>query len=304
MAKDLVIVESPTKARTIERILGNKHTVMASLGHVRDLPVRGLGVDIEHDFEPNYVVERDRDGSRGGRNRQSKAELVEEIAAAAGKAPTVYLATDPDREGEAISWHIMEALRELKIVPKNTKRVVFHEITQAAVEEAFRNPRDIDMDLVDAQQARRVLDRLVGYKLSPLVSKHLMSGGLTAGRVQSAALRIVVEREREIEVFVPVESWSIEAALRKPNDKDAVEFTARLHSRKGERKALTMPDEAAAQTALAEPGRRGLRSAWRAGPAREATALGALHYQHTAAGGVAEAALQRQQGDVHLPTTV
>ena len=252
MAKDLVIVESPTKARTIERILGNKHTVMASLGHVRDLPVRGLGVDIEQNFEPKYVVERDGGVGRGGRNRQSKAELVEEIAAAAAKASTVYLATDPDREGEAISWHIMEALRERNVVPKKTQRVVFHEITESAVKEAFNSPRDIDMDLVDAQQARRVLDRLVGYKLSPLISKHLMSGGLTAGRVQSAALRIVVDREREIEAFVPVESWSIEAALRKPSDKDAVEFTARLHSRRGERKALTMPDEAAAKTALAD----------------------------------------------------
>ena len=252
MAKDLVIVESPTKARTIERILGNGHTVMASLGHVRDLPVRGLGVDIERDFEPRYVVETDGGERRGGRARQSKAQLVEEIAAAAGKAPTVYLATDPDREGEAISWHLLEALRERKVVPRNTRRVVFHEITQAAVEEAFRHPRGIDMDLVDAQQARRVLDRLVGYKLSPLVSKHLMSGGLTAGRVQSAALRIVVEREREIEAFVPVESWSIEAALRKSSGKDAAEFTARLHARQGERKALTMPDEAAARAVLAD----------------------------------------------------
>ena len=253
MAKDLVIVESPTKARTIERILGDKHTVMASLGHVRDLPVRGLGVDIEQDFEPRYVVESG-DGGRGRstRARQSKADLVKEIAAAAGRAGTVYLATDPDREGEAISWHLLEALRERKVVPKNTQRVVFHEITDAAVNDAFRHPRDIDMDLVDAQQARRVLDRLVGYKLSPLISKHLMSGGLTAGRVQSAALRIVVEREREIEAFVPVESWSIEAALRKADGADAAAFTARLHSRQGERKALTIPDEASALAALAD----------------------------------------------------
>ncbi len=254
MAKDLVIVESPTKARTIERILGDKHTVMASLGHVRDLPVRGLGVDIERDFEPRYVVESGGGERRGRstRGRQSKADLVEEIAAAAGKAATVYLATDPDREGEAISWHLLEALRERKVVPKNTQRVVFHEITEPAVREAFEHPRSIDMDMVDAQQARRVLDRLVGYKLSPLVSKHLMSGGLTAGRVQSAALRMVVEREREIEAFVPVESWSIEAALRKANGADAAEFTARLHARQGERRALTMPDEASARAALAD----------------------------------------------------
>ncbi|MCY4624620.1 MAG: type I DNA topoisomerase [Chloroflexi bacterium] len=255
MAKDLVIVESPTKARTIERILGNKHTVMASLGHVRDLPLRGLGVDVERNFEPSYVVEPDggsRRGERGGRARQSKTELVEEIAAAAAKAPTVFLATDPDREGEAISWHLLEALRERKVVPKKTQRVVFHEITESAVNEAFSHPRDIDMDLVDAQQARRVLDRLVGYKLSPLVGKHLMYRGLTAGRVQSAALRIVVDRELEIEAFVPVESWSIEAALRKSDVKDAVEFAARLHSRQGDRKALTIPDEAAATSVLAD----------------------------------------------------
>ena len=255
MAKDLVIVESPTKARTIERILGNNHTVLASLGHVRDLPRHWLGVHVDRDFEPEYVVERGgstRQGGRNGRGRQSKAELLKQIAEAAGKAGTVYLATDPDREGEAISWHLLEALRERKVVPKNTQRVVFHEITNAAVNDAFRHPRDIDMDLVDAQQARRVLDRLVGYKLTDVITEHMMSDGLTAGRVQSAALRMVVEREREIEAFVPVESWSISATLQKTATENAVEFTARLHSRQGERKALTIPDEATAEAVLAD----------------------------------------------------
>ena len=227
MAKDLVIVESPTKARTIERILGDRHTVRASLGHVRDLPKSRIGVSVEDDFRPEYVVPQD------------KRKLVDEIRELAREAPAVYLATDPDREGEAISWHLLEAAG---VDPQQVKRVVFHEITEPAVREAFDHPRDIDMHLVDAQQARRVLDRLVGYELSPLVSKKLRWWGLSAGRVQSAALRIVVDREREIEAFVPVEHWSIDALLRKGEGKAAAEFAARLHSRKGDRQALTIAD--------------------------------------------------------------
>ncbi len=227
MAKNLVIVESPTKARTIERILGNQHTVRASLGHVRDLPKTRIGVNVSDEFKPEYVIPSD------------KRKLIEEIRTLAREAPAVYLATDPDREGEAISWHLLEAAG---VDPSQAKRVVFHEITEPAVREAFNHPRDIDMHLVDAQQARRVLDRLVGYELSPLVSKKLRWWGLSAGRVQSAALRIVVDREREIEAFVPVEHWSIEATLGKEQGNAAVDFTARLHSRAGDKRALTIPN--------------------------------------------------------------
>ena len=182
MAKrDLVIVESPAKARTVGRFLGDKYVVKASMGHVRDLPTGALGIDVENDFAPEYVNVKDR------------ATLIAEIKRAAAQADSVYLATDPDREGEAISWHLVEAADLGKV--NNLKRVVFHEITDSAVAEAFANPRDIDMELVNAQQARRLLDRLVGFTLSPVLWKKVKAG-LSAGRVQSVALRIIVDRER------------------------------------------------------------------------------------------------------------
>ncbi len=236
MPTELVIVESPTKARTIGRILGSGHTVIASLGHVRDLPKTRIGVDVANDFSPEYVIPQD------------KRALVAEIKALAKDATAIYLATDPDREGEAISWHLIEAAG---VDPKLVQRVVFHEITESAVKEAFEHPRALDMDLVDAQQARRVLDRLVGYELSPLVSKKLRWWGLSAGRVQSAALRIVVDREREVEAFIPVEHWSIDAQLQKegaPEGKKVSNaFASHLHSRVGEKQALVIPDEDAAK---------------------------------------------------------
>ncbi|MFC1900737.1 type I DNA topoisomerase [Chloroflexota bacterium] len=196
---NLVIVESPAKARTLGRILGSSYTLKASLGHVRDLPRSKLGVDIEQGFSPAYVVPR------------TKSKIAKELRDAAKKADTVYLATDPDREGEAISWHLLEVMKTNKTP---YKRVVFHEITEEAIKEAFKHPRELNMQLVDAQQARRVLDRLVGYKLSPLLWKKVRRG-LSAGRVQSVALKIVVDREREIEKFDPVEYWSIDAELTK-----------------------------------------------------------------------------------------
>ena len=205
MGKDLVIVESPAKAKTIGRMLGKRYSVKSSVGHVRDLPKSGLGVDVEQDFSPKYVIPRE------------KRAVVKEIREAAKKASSVYLATDPDREGEAISWHLVQAA-ELDKLP--LRRVVFHEITREAVADAFRRPREIDMDLVNAQQARRILDRLVGYKISPLLW-HKVRRGLSAGRVQSAALRMIVDREREIESFVPTEHWSIGAELRKVADKES-----------------------------------------------------------------------------------
>ncbi|HIE17678.1 MAG TPA: type I DNA topoisomerase [Dehalococcoidia bacterium] len=197
----LVVVESPAKARTISRILGTGYTIKATLGHVRDLPKSRLGIDIANDFAPRYVVIKQR------------KQVIAELKKAAEGASTIYLATDPDREGEAISWHLVQAT-ELDRNKLPVRRVVFHEITKDAVEQAFRKPRTLDMNLVNAQQARRILDRLVGYKLSPLLWKKVRRG-LSAGRVQSAAVRIIVDREREIQNFVPEEYWTIQAELAK-----------------------------------------------------------------------------------------
>ncbi len=205
MSKSLVIVESPAKAKTVSRMLGTSYSVKACIGHVRDLPRSRLGVDVEKGFTPKYVVPKE------------KKTVVQQIGEAAKKASSVYLATDPDREGEAISWHLIQAA-QLDDMP--LKRVVFHEITKEALTDAFRHPRGIDIDLVNAQQARRILDRLVGYKLSPLLWRKVRRG-LSAGRVQSVALRMIVDREREIEGFVPKEYWSIDAELKKMAGKDS-----------------------------------------------------------------------------------
>jgi DNA topoisomerase-1 len=229
--KRLVIVESPAKARTLSNILGKGYEVKASVGHVRDLPKSKLGVDVENDFAPRYIIPKD------------KKEVVKGLKEAAKKADRVYLATDPDREGEAISWHLLEAM-ELAATAEEAastqrkpyERVEFHEITADAIQAAFEHPRKIDMRLVDAQQGRRVLDRLVGYKLSPVLWKKIR-GGLSAGRVQSVALRMVVDREREIEAFVPKEYWTIDTRLARQADADEAAFTARLAGLPGTRKA-------------------------------------------------------------------
>ncbi len=209
MAKNLVIVESPAKARTLLKILGGNYSLKASLGHIRDLPKSELGVDVENGFVPRYVVPK------------AKNKIVNELKRAVENASTVYLATDPDREGEAIAWHLAEVTGTNR---KPCRRVVFHEITDQAVREAFQHPRAIDMQLVNAQQARRVLDRLVGYKLSPLLWKKVRRG-LSAGRVQSAAVKIIVDREREIQDFVLVEYWTIEAELTKKGDRNPFRAT-------------------------------------------------------------------------------
>ena len=222
----LVVVESPSKAKTIGRYLGKGYTVKPSLGHVRDLLKSRLSVDVENDYEPEYRVPNE------------KRAIVKELKAAAAKAKTIYLATDPDREGEAIAWHVLEAA---EIDPARTKRVVFNEITKTAVQAAFEHPRDIDMDRVDAQQARRILDRLVGYNLSPLLWRKVR-GRLSAGRVQSVALRLVVDREREIDAFEAVEYWSIEAEVSQDkyvgqngrNGSERPYFISRLHKINGE----------------------------------------------------------------------
>ncbi len=239
--KSLVIVESPAKARTISRILGPKYDVKASVGHVRDLPKKDLGVDVANSFLPTYEVTKE------------KALTVREIKEAGRKAGEVFLATDPDREGEAIAWHLIEAanLRGLPL-----RRVVFHEITQEAVQDAFRHPREIDMKLVDAQQARRVLDRLVGYKLSPFLWKKVRRG-LSAGRVQSVAVRLVVEREREIQAFDAREYWTIDAELEKAGTKPA--FRARFNGYAGKRAKLEIANKDDAdklETALRSAGYR------------------------------------------------
>ncbi|MCK4368574.1 MAG: type I DNA topoisomerase [Dehalococcoidales bacterium] len=200
--KNLVIVESPAKARTLSKLLGANYSLKASMGHVRDLPRSGLGVDIEKGFAPKYVVLR------------AKSKIVNELKKAAKDASAVYLATDPDREGEAISWHLQKVTKTNR---KPYRRVTFHEITKEAIKRAFDHPRSINMQLVNAQQARRILDRLVGYKLSPLLWRKVRRG-LSAGRVQSVALKIIADREREIEQFVSVEYWTIEAELAKATE--------------------------------------------------------------------------------------
>ncbi len=210
---NLVIVESPTKARTLQKFLGSKYRIEASMGHIRDLPKGDFGVDVAKNFEPQYVIPRD------------KRKRVNELKKLAASSSVLYLATDPDREGEAIAWHISELLgnsevknSKSKVKSKVVKRVVFHEITEEAIKDAFDHPRELDLQLVNAQQARRILDRLVGYKLSPLLWKKVKKGS-SAGRVQSVALKLIVEREREVLAFKAVEYWSIEAELEASKDK-------------------------------------------------------------------------------------
>ena len=214
---DLVIVESPAKARTIEKYLGKEYHVVASMGHLRDLPKSKLGVDIEHGFEPNYVAVKE------------KKALIYELKQEAKKADVVYLATDPDREGEAISWHLKELLR---LPDDKARRVTFNEITKNVVQESIQQPRDIDMDLVNAQQARRVLDRIVGYKLSPLLWRKIKPK-LSAGRVQSVATRMVVDREEEIRAFKPEEYWLLDVKLSRQEKVGS--YTARYYG-DGEKK--------------------------------------------------------------------
>ncbi|HUT68460.1 MAG TPA: DNA topoisomerase, partial [Dehalococcoidales bacterium] len=209
MSRKLVIVESPAKAKTLGKILGKSYSLRASIGHVRDLPRGQMGVDIENGFTPKYVVPK------------AKTKLVNELKQAAKNASAIYLATDPDREGEAIAWHLAEVTKTDK---QNYYRVVFREITEDAVKSAFLNPRAIDMQLVDAQQARRILDRLVGYKISPLLWTKVRKR-LSAGRVQSVAVKIIVDREREIRAFVHEEYWTIEAELNKKKEKASFRAT-------------------------------------------------------------------------------
>ncbi len=206
MAKYLVIVESPAKVKTIKKFLGSNYEVAASNGHVRDLPKSSLGIDVEHDYEPKYITIR------------GKGDILANLRKEVKKAEKIYLATDPDREGEAISWHLLHAL---KLQGKKVYRITFNEITKNAVKESLKNAREIDMNLVDAQQARRALDRMVGYRISPLLWTKVKRG-LSAGRVQSVALRIICDREAEIDAFIPQEYWSLEAKLQVEGEKKPV----------------------------------------------------------------------------------
>ncbi|TJY43200.1 type I DNA topoisomerase [Cohnella pontilimi] len=218
MADSLVIVESPAKAKTIGKYLGSKFIVKASMGHIRDLPKSQIGVEVENDFQPKYITIR------------GKGNVLKELKEASKKVKKIYLAADPDREGEAIAWHLAHYL---EVDEKDACRVVFNEITKQAVKDAFKTPRPIDMDLVNAQQARRVLDRLVGYKISPLLWKKVKKG-LSAGRVQSVAVKLIIDRENEIKAFVPEEYWSITAHLMKGTSA----FEAKFYSLEGDKKEL------------------------------------------------------------------
>ena len=198
--KNLVIIESPYKEQTIKKYLGSNYKIVASMGHLRDLPKSRLGVDVEHDFRPEYI------------NIRGKGDLIKKLKKEAEEADAIFFATDPDREGEAISWHLASVLS----VPQDkARRVCFNELTKNAIKSSIKEPRPIDMDLVNSQQTRRIIDRLVGYNLSPLLWK--IRSGLSAGRVQSVATRIIVERENEINAFVPVEYWTVDAEFRTKN---------------------------------------------------------------------------------------
>src|SRR2546426_6591352 len=239
MGKKLVIVESPAKAKTIEKFLGSDFEVKASMGHIMDLPKKGLGVNTRKDFAPQYeVIER-------------KDKLIDELKAASQRAEEVYLAPDPDREGEFIAWSLKRMLNL-----QNPRRAVFNEITKGAVREAIRKPREINEDLFNAQQARRVLDRLVGYKISPLLWRRIQSG-TSAGRVQSVALRLICDREAEIKAFVPEEYWSITALLSKQRQTER--FEANLISRLKDFNGADSTTEGEEQIVAASNGQNGAK---------------------------------------------
>ena len=225
MAKYLVIVESPAKVKTIKKFLGPNYEVTASNGHVRDLPKSQLGIDVEHDYEPKYITIR------------GKGDILANLRKEVKKAEKIYLATDPDREGEAISWHLYKAL---KLEDKKVYRITFNEITKNAVKESLKNAREINMDLVDAQQARRVLDRMVGYRISPLLWAKVKRG-LSAGRVQSVALRIICDREDEINNFIPEEYWTLDASFKIPGEKKPL--TAKYYGTKDGKVTISSQEE-------------------------------------------------------------
>ena len=225
MAKYLIIVESPTKVKTIKKFLGSNYDVAASNGHVRDMPKSQLGFDVENNYEPKYITIR------------GKGDILAALRKSVKKSDKVYLATDPDREGEAISWHLSKAL---KLEEKDIHRITFNEITKTAVKESLKHPRAIDMDLVDAQQARRMLDRMVGYRISPLLWAKVKRG-LSAGRVQSVTLRIIADREEEIAAFIPEEYWTLDADFTIPGERKPL--TARFYGTEKEKITIHSKEE-------------------------------------------------------------
>ncbi len=272
MPKALVIVESPVKAKTINKYLGKQYVVKASLGHIKDLPKKDLAVDIEHGFEPHYEI------------IEGKRKLMGELKAAAKGVDSIYLAADPDREGEAICFHLQEELQGKKNGPQ-IYRVMFNEITKNAIQKAFQNPGMVDVKLVDAQQARRVLDRLVGYKISPLLWDKVRRG-LSAGRVQTVALRVIVERESEIAAFIKDEYWTIDAGSFGAQAAGA----GRAFDQEGRPDTGTEKQRSHRRCGGAV-GRRGLHRKVRRDAGEEAQSGGAVHYFDAAAGIVAQAAL-------------
>ena len=227
MAKYLVIVESPAKVKTIKKFLGPNYEVAASNGHVRDLPKSRMGIDIENDYEPKYITIR------------GKGDILANLRKEVKKAEKIYLATDPDREGEAISWHLTKALN-LEKTGKKVYRITFNEITKNAVKESLKHPREIDMSLVDAQQARRELDRMVGYRISPLLWAKVKRG-LSAGRVQSVALRMICDREDEINAFIPEEYWTLDASFKIPGERKLL--TAKYYGTTSQKQNLTCQED-------------------------------------------------------------
>ncbi len=287
MSKGLVIVESPAKAKTIQKYLGKGFVVEASLGHVKDLPKSTLGVDIDNEFETEYIV------------IPGKEKVLAKLKKLAVSADNIYLAPDPDREGEAIAWHLAEELgdgnkgkkkkkKKEGDEPDRIRRVTFNEITKRAVQEAFEHPRDIDQNLVDAQQARRVLDRLVGYQVSPLLWDKVRRG-LSAGRVQTVALRLIVEREREIKAFEKKEYWTIDAHLAGPKPPA---FDARFVGKGEEKVEVNNGEDAEKIRAALEKADWLVRTVDR--KERRRNADSAVHHQQAAAGFLAQAALQRE----------
>ena len=281
MAKSLIIVESPAKTKTLKNFLGPDFTVEASMGHVRDLPKSKLGVEVEKNFEPQYVSIPER------------RDVLKKLKDAAAKADVVYLASDPDREGEAIAWHLREALKL-----NNAKRIQFNEITRTAVLEGLHNAHDINIDLVNAQQARRVLDRLVGYKLSPLLWRKVKRN-LSAGRVQSVSVRLICDREREILAFVAVEYWSITATLT-PRDKEHL-FEAKLLSR-GREAGNTQYARSRRSAGRAEGGRLPRQEHQK--EREEAQPGPAIHHQHAPAGGLPQARVRGAPNDDGRPAAL
>ena len=285
MTKNLVIVESPAKSKTIEKFLGRNYTVRASMGHLRDLPKSIFGVDIENGFEPKYI------------NIRGKGELIKELKAAAKKADKVYIATDPDREGEAIGWHLAYILGldpesdcRIEFHEITPCRIEFHEITPGAVKEALKHPRKIDLDMVDAQQTRRIIDRIVGYQLSPLLWRKIRKG-LSAGRVQTVAVKIICDREKEINDFVPQEYWTVTARLRE-KDKAPL-FDADVIKYNGKKLEIHNAEEAA----KVEADLKGAAYVVEEATKKERKPAAAVHYQQFAAGRCAQAELFHQKDD-------